>query len=212
MEVPLRKAPDIYFDPQMWKLFQSYFEPPELAIERISGLPEVPGCWYHRETDTNLPNEEEQRFQMIEEARALGKALLVTLRGRLLNGQISATGIKSGYNSDKRVEIPPERWLRLWPYFITNSAMAQLDLRDPLPHRYHDIRLSSNDASLARAIMLEDCISFLKQRQDAGVEQRKVLIAEASGFFDPPVPTRIFNEAYQIVFKKSRGHPRLKKK
>jgi hypothetical protein len=212
METPLRKAPDVFFDQQLWKLFQSYFEPPELAIERISVLPEMPGYWYHRETDSNFPRQEEARWRLAQETADLGRAILWGLQRQLLEGQITATGVKFGYNREKRVAIPPERWLRLWPDFANNFAMAQLDLKDPLCHRYDEVRLTSDDASLVRAVILQDCISFLKQRRAAGVEQRKVLISEIKGFFGQPIPIRIFNEAYTAVFNKRRGHPRLTRK
>src|ERR1700691_4486765 len=132
METPLRKAPDVFFDQQLWKLFQSDFEPPELAIERISVLPEMPGYWYHRETDSNFPRQEEARWRLAQETADLGRAILWGLQRQLLEGQITATGVKFGYNREKRVAIPPERWLRLWPDFANNFAMAQLDLKDPL--------------------------------------------------------------------------------
>src|ERR1700722_18453907 len=175
MEIPLSKAPDIFFDPQLWELFQSYFESPQIAVERISDLPQMPGFYYHREDDPALPASYKERWQVVEEAAALGKALLYGLQAQFLKKTIVATGIVFGRNSNEREVIPPERWLRLWPDFVRNMAMAQIKLDDPLCNRYDDIRLTSDDSIRARAVIPEDCIAFLRQRQAEGEERKAVL-------------------------------------
>jgi hypothetical protein len=132
MEIPLRKAPEVFFDQQLWEIFQSYFETPQIALERISGLPEVPGYYYHREGDRTLPVSYMERWQEVREAADIGRALLLGLQDQFLKKQIIATGIEFGLNEPERVEIPPERWLRLWPDFANNMAMAELKIDDPL--------------------------------------------------------------------------------
>jgi hypothetical protein len=212
MEIPLRKAPDIFFDQQLWKLFQSYFETPQIAVERISGLPQVPGYYYHREDDRTLPASYKERWQTVEEAADIGKALLYGLQNQFLRKQIIATGTEFEYNSTERVIIPPERWLRLWPDFANNMAMAQHKLDDPLCGRYDDIRLTSDESTRrVRAVILEDCISFLRQRRAKGEERKAVLEHEASVRLGMPVPVRVFNEAFKAAFHKGRGRPRKKK-
>jgi hypothetical protein len=212
MEIPLRKAPEVFFDQQLWEIFQSYFETTQIALERISGLPEVPGYYYHRETDPTLPVSYKERWQTVQEATDIGKALLYGLRDQLLRKQIIATGTEFEYNSTERVIIPPERWLHLWPDFANNMAMAQLKLDDPLCGRYDDIRLTSNEsASRARAVILEDCTSFLRQRRADGEETKGVLEREAAVRFGMPVPVRVFNEAFKAAFQKGRGRPRKQK-
>jgi hypothetical protein len=74
MEIPLRKAPEVFFDQQLWEIFQSYFETPQIALERISGLPEVPGYYYHREGDRTLPVSYMERWQEVREAADIGWA------------------------------------------------------------------------------------------------------------------------------------------
>jgi hypothetical protein len=211
MEIPLRKAPDIFFDQQLWELFQSYFETRQIAVERVSGLPQLPGFYYHREDDLILPASYKERWQVVEEAAALGEALLRGWQAQFLKKQIIATGIEFGRNNSERVVIPPERWLRLWPDFANNLAMAQIKLDDPLCNRYDDIRLTSDESTRARAVILEDCISFLRQRQAQGEESKAVFEHGAKVRFGMPVPVRVFNAAYKVVFHKSRGRPRQTK-
>jgi len=38
MEFPLSRAPEMFFDEQLWQIFVSYFETPEIALERIGSL------------------------------------------------------------------------------------------------------------------------------------------------------------------------------
>jgi hypothetical protein len=210
MEIPLRRAPKVFFDQQLWEIFQSYFETPETAVERISGLPQVPGYYYHREDDRTLPVSHKERWQEVEEAADVGRALLHGLQDQLLKKQIITTGIEFGRNDTQRVVIPPERWLRLWPDFANNLAMAQIKLDDPLCNRYDDIRLTSDENTRARAVIVEDCISFLRQRQAEGEERKATLEHEVAVRFGMPVPVRVFNAAYKAVFHKSRGRPRQK--
>jgi hypothetical protein len=35
MEFPLSRAPEMLFDEQLWEIFVSYFETPEIGLERI---------------------------------------------------------------------------------------------------------------------------------------------------------------------------------
>jgi hypothetical protein len=211
MEIPLKKAPEVFFDQQLWHIFQSYFDTPQMALVRISGIPEVPGYYYHRETDRTLPVSYKERWQEVEEAADIGKALLYGLQDQFLKKQIIATGIEFGRNSSEHVVIPPERWLRLWPDFANDMAMAQLKADDPLCVRYDDIRLTSDESSRARAVIAEDYLSFLRQRQAKGEERKAVLEREAMVHFGMPVPVRIFNAAFKAVFHKGRGRPRKKK-
>jgi len=211
MEIPLSKAPEVFFDQQLWELFRSYFETPQIAVERISSLPQMPGYYYHREDDRNLPCSYKERWQEVEEAAHLGRALLSRLQDQFLKKQIIATGIEFGLNNPERVVIPPERWLRLWPDFANNMAMAQLKLDDPLCHRYDDIRLTSDETTRARDVLREDCISFLRHRRSEGEERKTVLRQETEDHFGTPIPVRVFDAAFKTVFRRTRGRPRLKK-
>jgi hypothetical protein len=211
MEIPLSKAPEVFFDQQLWQIFQSYFKTPRIALERISDLPQVPGYYYHREHDA-LPSSDKELWQEVTEAADLGKALLYGLQRQFLARQIIATGVAFGLNSSERVVIPPDRWLRLWPNFVHNFAMAQFKLDDPLCTRYDDIRLSSDDSTRAHAIIVEDCISFLQQRKADGEERKAVLEREAINRLGMPIPTRDFDAAFKAVFQRKRGRPRKKKK
>lgn len=210
MEIPLNKAPEVFFDQRLWKIFQSYFKTPQIALERISDLPQVPGYYYHREHD-ELPSSDKELWQEAAEAADFGKALLYGLQRQFLARQIIATGVAFGFNSTERVVIPPERWFRLWPNFLQNFAMAQLKINDPLCHRYDHIRLITDGSNRAHQIIMEDCISFLQQRKAEGEQRKGVLYREAINHFQVHITTRDFGAAFKAVFQRQRGRPPNKK-
>ena len=122
MEFPLRRAPDMLFDPQLWKIFVSYFETSAIACETIGYPPYLPG--YHREDYAVRSDISKERWQEIEEAYALGSDLLRGLRDRFLSEELSATGVPRGLLRPTRESIPPSEWLKLWPNFAGNWAMS----------------------------------------------------------------------------------------
>jgi hypothetical protein len=211
MEFPLSKAPDILFDQQIWEIFKTYFDTPQIAVERISGLPEVPGCYYHRDEDRQLPESIQERDRVISEARHLGLALLYGFQDLLLDEQVIAMG-RPYWSETKREIIPAEQWRRLWPDFANNIAMAVTRPNDRSCSRYDDIRLIINGSAQARsAELIAGCSRFLRQRQAEGESYpKKLLIEEANQYFGFSIQSRIFNAAYKDVYKKARGRPRKK--
>jgi hypothetical protein len=211
MDLALIKAPDILFDQQIWLGFKSYFDSPDIALERISYLPQIPGGYYQRSDDKLLPTSIRDRDQVIAEARDLGVALLRGFQTLLLRQDVIASGIpiRSGNETEHEI-IPAERWLRLWPNFVHNFAMAFARPDDESCGRYDDIRLSINEPQLLQAELVANCSRFLRQRRGEGESRRKLLIEEASLNLGSPIPIRIFNAAYKEVFKQPRGRPRRK--
>jgi hypothetical protein len=49
MPIPLKRLPELFFDPELWESFVTYFDGTEIALERIGHRPESTG--YHREGD-----------------------------------------------------------------------------------------------------------------------------------------------------------------
>jgi hypothetical protein len=206
IDIPLSKAPEIFFDQQLWQIFVSYFESPEMAVERISGPPSLTGR--HREQDGWLPQSYNERWQYIQEASDVARALLLGLQSRFLKGEVIATGMPMHYTCRDRVPIPAEEWLRLWPDFTDDMAMS--GGRSAL--RYDDIRLSAvENQELHTAYLTKNCVTFLQQRNNAGESRRKILVQEATEHFGAPLPARVFSAAYKTVFNKQRGRPRTKK-
>jgi hypothetical protein len=211
MEIPLNKAPDILFDQQIWEAFQSYFDTPQIALERISSPPAIPGYYYHRSGDEQLPASIKEQDQIVAEARDLGVALLRGFQDLLFKEHVVARGIPNyGGGGTEREVIPVESWRRLWPNFAHNFAMAFARADDRSCSRYDDMRLTVNDSKVRSAELVSTCASFLRKRKAEGESRRKVLFEETSLHFGSPVPVRIFNLAYKEVFKKARGRPRKK--
>jgi hypothetical protein len=188
MDLALNKAPDILFDQQIWLGFKSYFDSPDTALERISSPPQIPGGYYHRSGDKLLPTTITDRDQVIAEARDLGVALLRGLQHLLLHKHIVASGIpiRSGRETGHEV-IPRERWLRLWPNFVHNFAMAFARADDESCGRYDDIRLSVNEPQLRLAELVANCSRFLRapgrRREPTKIAYRRSFIE--SWFTDP---------------------------
>jgi hypothetical protein len=122
MEISLSKAPDILFDQQMWEIFQSYFDTPEIALERISEPPVIPGFLYHRPRDRQLSTSIQVQDQITGQARDLAVALLRGFQNLLLQQHVVAAGIpmRSGNETDREI-IPPERWRHLWPLCVPKT-------------------------------------------------------------------------------------------
>jgi hypothetical protein len=209
MDLALSKAPDLLFDQQIWAAFTTYFDTADIALERISCPPQIPGGYYHRHGDKLLPATIREKDQIIAEARDLGVALLRGFQDLLLHGHIVASGIpiRNGGETEHEV-IPAESWLRLWPNLAHNYAMAFARPGDQSCGRYDDIRLSIKEPQLLHAELVANCSRFLRSRQAEGESRRKVLISETSLNLGLPIPFRIFNAAYKEVFKQPRGRPR----
>ncbi|SRR5258708_11874369 len=203
MEIPLRKAPEILFDQQLWQIFISYFETPEIAYERIGEIPYLTG--YHRESDPIFSKNYMDRWQEIEEAAAVGRELLRGLQSKFVKEELLATGIRRGFWRETRVPIPPSEWLRLWPNFANNWAMGTVG-------RYDEIQVSWCDNPNANKAELQERLElFLSKRKREGQSRKKILIDEAAEFFGGHLPDRIFAAAYKKIFNRTRGRPRLGK-
>jgi hypothetical protein len=199
MEFPLSQAPELFFDEQLWQIFVSYFETSEIALERIGYPPNLTG--YHHEHYEKRNSLSKEVWQEINEADAVGRALLLSLQRKFLGGELTATGVPRGRSDPAREDIPTSEWQRLWPNFVGNWAMSTAG-------SYDDIRMTWHPPD-PKAELLEQCELLLSKRKSEGETRRKLLLEEAKDYFGEPVPARIFSEAYQKVFKKRRGRPPL---
>ena len=199
MVFPLSRTPDMFFDPELWELFVSYFDTPEIAYERIGYPPELVGYHYEDyEKRSSLPKE---RWQEIEEAWALGRELLLGLQQKFLSEELLATGVPRGYASPTREPIPASDWLKLWPNFAGNWAMSTNGRFDEIEVSWHP-----KDKNVQ---LKERCEAFLLKRKQDGESHRKILIHQAAKYLGESVPVRIFDAAYTTVFQKKRGRPRV---
>jgi hypothetical protein len=201
MEFPLSRAPEIFFDEQLWQIFVSYFETPEIALERIGYPPDLTG--YHREHYETRFSLSKEGWQEIEEACAVGRDLLRGLQGKFLSDELIATGVPRGRSRPTRERIPTSEWKKLWPNFAGNWAMSTTG-------SYDDIQLSWHPKD-TKVELRERCELLLLTRKEQGESRRKVLVQEAAEHLGEPLPTRIFDAAYKKVFGKRRGRPRLAK-
>ena len=194
MNVPLRKAPEVFFDPQQWADFTAHFKSREVALKQISVMPYGPAGFYLKD-NPRLSTSTEIRTRQINELFELGVALIGAFKTKLIEKQIIATGVLFGLEADPidRVSIPADKWERLWPYFIGDTAIGEL-------FEFRDVLLSRNDDRKTRdAELKERCIAFLRKRSADGEGQRKILEPEAYKHFGNDLKTRVFNAAYTAV-------------
>ena len=199
MEFPLSRAPEMVFDEQLWQIFVSYFETPEIALARIGYPPNLTG--YHHEHFERRNSLSKEVWQEIEEAHAVGKELLRGLREKFLGEEIVATGVPRGRSRPCRERVPTVEWKTLWPNFAGNWAMSTTG-------SYDDIQLSMHPKD-KKVEQREWCERLLLTRKEQGESRRKVLFQEAADYLGEPVPVRIFDAVYKKVFKKRRGRPPL---
>jgi hypothetical protein len=199
MEFPLGRAPEIFFDAQLWQIFVSYFESPETALKRIGFPPHATG--YHDEHYEQRSSLSREIWQEIEEAHKVGRELLRGLRTKFLSEELTATGVPRGRARPTRERIPTSEWQTLWPNFVGNWAMSTTG-------SYDDIQLLWHPKD-RKVELLERCELLLLKRKKEGESRRKILLQEATEHLGEPLPTRIFNAAYKKVFRKRPGRPRL---
>jgi hypothetical protein len=200
MEFPLSRAPEMLFDRQLWEIFVSYFETSEIAYERIGFPPDLTG--YHYEDYAARSSISKERWQEIEEACAVGRALLRGFRNKFEKEELTATGIPRGFWNPAREAIPSSLWLRLWPNFSGNWTMSTSE-------SYDDVQVSWNVNSKTKNAELQDRLElYLLEQKRKGETLRKILILAAAEYFGQAIPIRVFNAGYSNVFKKPRGRSR----
>jgi hypothetical protein len=94
MEFPLSRAPEPFFDEHLWQIFASYFETPEIALERVGYPPGLTG--YHDERY-------ETRFSLSKEG----------WQEKFLSEELIATGVPRGRSRPTRGRIPMSEWKHL---------------------------------------------------------------------------------------------------
>lgn len=198
--IPLREAPERFFDAATWREFLSYFEGPEAALRHIS-QPE-PGIlvFCRQRAAAQYVTPDGERARRDERAAELGRLLVTSFKERLIKEELIATAL-SPFNID-RARIPGERWPDLWPNFIENRADGN-DLK------FTDVRISQpTNTQTQDTDFLDRCIEWLRKRSEDGESRRKILLAEAIEHFGNALKTRTFNAAYKKVFSRTRGRPR----
>ncbi|SRR5258708_22266991 len=200
MEFPLSRAPEILFDRQLWEIFVSYFETSEIAYERIGFPPDLTG--YHYEDYAARSSISKERWQEIDEAYAVGRALLRGLLSKFQKEELTATGIPRGFWKPDREPIPSSHWHRMLPNFSGNWAMSTSE-------SYDDVQVSSHVNSKTKNAELQDRLElYLLEQKRKGESLKKILISAAAENFGQAIPTRVFNAGYAKVFKKPRGRSR----
>lgn len=182
--IPLCEVPNHFFDPREWKKLVDLCGSPAQAISEIS----IPSLAYfaHR---ANLP----------PPTIVLANSLVERFLARLRQGECTATG----YDPNKRcrTELQPEDWGRCQLNFAEDQAFTGAQ-------NFTHIRVFRRDDRPESAKLLDELVSWLRERQTQGESRRGVLEGEAEKRFGPALTTRIFAAAYTAVFNKKRGRPR----
>jgi hypothetical protein len=183
-EIPLREVPDHFFDPGEWKRLVDLCGGLQQALEQLS----IP-CLAYSAHPANLP----------PPSTTIANSLAQRFRTQLVQGEYIATG----YDPEERcrMEFQPEDWDRYELNFAEDQAFAG-------KLKFTHIRVIRRDDRPESAKLLDEFVSWLRERQTQGESRRKVLEREAAKRFEPALTTRIFAAAYKAVFNKKRGRPR----
>jgi hypothetical protein len=132
-----------------------------------------------------------------------GRSLLRECRSLLSSRKLVATGQDA---SGRRKTISASEWLDLWPMFATNKAVG--------PDRAFDevqvFEMSASDTPHGQ--LSSDCIAWLKERNAAGLTEKKlVLYEDARQRLGNALTHAIFDAAYLAVFGRGRGRPKKTK-
>ena len=167
MEIPLKEAPDRFFNQQQWTEFISHFETREIALGRLSVPPYDPAGFY-REGDAKLVKSAEGRWKQIDELFELGIALVGDFKTKLIKGQVLSSGISTAFDQNvEREPIASELWAKMWPDFVEDCAHGAL-------FGFTQVRMDRDDSRQALAAeMLECCTSWLRGRAAEGEDRRR---------------------------------------
>jgi hypothetical protein len=198
-DFPLRDAPEKVFDQTQWAEFVSRMGGRQEALLRISR--KEPGIIaFYRQEIAKGSGLDGHRARQKEEIAVLGNTLVAGFVERLAREEIIASGLSSV--AIERKEIPAERWSDLWPNFAEDQAEGK-ELTFTKVRVFEAAGLRTSQPS-----RFDQCVSWMRERQLAGEQLRKVLAEEALQRFEPPLTTREFGAAYKTVFGRLRGRPR----
>jgi hypothetical protein len=180
--IPLREVPDHFFEPARWKQLVELCGGPQQALNQLS----IP-CLALFAGQSNAPE------------MKLANSLVEQFKTALRKGEYIAIG----YDPENRcrVELQPEDWDRYEPNFAEGQAFT-------VKRKFTHIQVSRRDDPPESEKVLDECVSWLRERRIEGVNSRKILEREAAKRFGPDLTTRTFAVAYKIVFNKGRGRPR----
>lgn len=202
MDIPLRRAPAIFFDEQQWKEFSAFFPTDEIALIRISRPPSLTG--YFDSEDSSLPQQNEPGWETIEISLRLGHALIGEFKRQLISNELIAFG--SAIPFGDRVQIDAEFWKSLWPNFVEDCALGA-------GFGFSAVQLRRNESRQARkAERAARLTNWLRKRAAEGERAKKILQVEAQDYFGSEFRSRDFDKAYQSVFNSPRGRPRKQNK
>ena len=166
-------------------------------------LPIVPGDGFHRSKDARLPTVRAAREDHCELTFQLGMALVGQFKADLMEGAIIASGIPQP--SGERQTIPADECRRVWPNFLGQSLLGPL-------FGYSHVTLEANKTRQnVNRRLLQTCTAWLRtQASGSHVRKKEDLRTLAKGHFGQEIPVRVFNLAYQRVYRRDRGRPRKK--
>jgi hypothetical protein len=198
-EIPLKNVPDHFFDLERWNELAAAHGR-EGALESIS-RPEPGLLTYYRMEVAKLNSADAAKARQQQRLFELGQSLIRDFKAMLVKGQLNATGIQPP--SIERVQIPSELWAELTPDFERETAVSQ---------HYRFLRVSisvAKDDADKEVDLVQRCTEWLRGRKTTnGVELKKILRADAEKRFGAAVTVRMFDEAYRLVYRRTRGRPR----
>src|ERR1035438_122909 len=149
-EIPLNRAPEVFFDETLWSLFEIFFDTPEIALAQIS---QPPWALNYADHHADRAAERKDRWRETEQIFELKRILIEEFKDQIFKGDIIASGIP--FDSRGRRRIEHYECNNLWFDFAEDQAYGILD-------NYEQIRLAINEETKPDAASLVDrCCAVL---------------------------------------------------
>lgn len=193
--IPLNQTPEHFFDQEKWQQFVTLSKSRGGALNNLTN----PGYRIRRSDIEDSQSETSQIIRLRDE-------LLDDLTRKLIGGEITAEGIL--YPTTTPSEIPVAIWEQNIAFnFDTNKVVSG-------KYEFIGIQLFKvgNEQKPARTLV-DECTTWLHDNIERHMGWIKTAISDdALGHFGKNLKTRTFDEAYQMVYERSRGRPRKPRK
>lgn len=186
--IALRDSPRRFLDAEKWAELRSFAHNDLIALTYINAP----------YPDEGTPNSffcgREGSFEEALHCYQLGRALVQECRWLLLQRKLIAT--RPAPNG-KRINIPADAWINLWPLFATGRANGPGVM-------FEEIEIHQSDEYKLE----QDCVSWLISYPEVPVQKKVAVYCDARSALGKNLSHAIFNAAYKRAFARKRGRPR----
>lgn len=186
--VALRDTPAVFLDPKKWAELRSF------ANNDLTALTYINAFYPDRGNLSAFFCGREGSFKEAIRCYQLGRALVQECRWLLLQRKLIATRPTP---SGKRINIPADAWINLWPLFATGRVNGPGVM-------FEEIEIHETDEYKLE----QDCVSWLISHPEVPSQKKVAVYYNVSSALGKNLSHAIFNAAYKRAFARKRGRPR----